>query len=248
MDSGKLNEPSISDQRLDKITITRYSIEERKSIRTKIEKLIGFSLTDNQFNSILEIWLFRNLLIALCNKSDFKSLRLRVDKFIDRLEFSEREQPLILEEVNILYPIFNQAEIEPIQTVNTFELNRLKEVRKVLSRKKGMRGNEAYITKCAFFELFFIGEALGLKSPTESGYVKNDLITFAEIVAKPINPKREHISDHHQKYANFKEQHPVIIKCIEAAKSVIDDEALWLMLQEGFQTCVYSNIPIPSSK
>lgn len=248
MDSIKPSKPTASDLILDKVTFASYNRKQRTSIRMEIEELIGFGLFDKQFERILEAWAFHNLLIELCNQTDFKKLRLRLDKFIKRTELLEMEQPALLEEVNILSPIFNHATIQTVVSVDSFAFNCLKIARNILSRKKGMRGNEAYLTKCAYFELFFIGEALGLKPRLKLDYSQNDLITFAEIVTQSINPERSHISEYHQKYANFKEQHPVIIRCIEAAKSVIKNEAGWLKLQEGFQIYVYSNIPISSSK
>ena len=248
IDSIKPSKPSISDRIMDRINFASYSREQRLSIQIDIEELIGVSLSSKQFQRILEAWDFRNVLIELCNQVDFKMLRARLDKFIKLVELLEMEQTSLLENVNILFPVFNYAEIKTVLSVDSFELNRLKIVRNSLSRKKGTRGNEAYLTKCAYFELFFIGEALGLSPRLRLDYSQNDLITFAEIVTQSINPDRSHISEHHQKYANFKEQHPAITKCIEAAKSAINDEAIWLKLQEGFQTYVYANIPVPSSK
>lgn len=248
IDSTKPSKPSASDRIMDRINVISYNRDQRISIRIRIEELIGFSLSDEQFQCILDAWDFRSLLIELCNQVDFKILRARLDKFIKLIELLHMEQVSILEDVNILFPIFNYAEIRTILSVDLLELNRLKMVRNFLFRKKGMRGNEAYLTKCAYFELFFIGEALGLRPRLRLDYSQNDLITFAEIVTQSINPDRAYISEHHQKYASFKEQHPVITECIEASKSAIDNKTIWLKLHEGFQTYAYSNIPVSSLK
>ncbi len=107
IDSIKPSKPSISDRIMDRITVASYNRGQRLSIQIEIEELIGFSLLNKQFQRILEAWDFSNLLIELCNQVDFKILRARLDKFIKLVELLEMEQASLLEDVNILFPIFN---------------------------------------------------------------------------------------------------------------------------------------------
>ncbi|WP_115709985.1 hypothetical protein [Legionella sainthelensi] len=225
----------------------KYFMGEDNLIRDEVDNLVGFKTTDEQFNSLLYAWHCRDLLIARCDQYNFKKFRYRIDAFIKQIEADLDEQQSIIDDVNFLFPISGCSEIKDVISLNTPELDRLKKIRNALSQERGSRGNKNYLTKRAYFELFFIGELLGLEGFVKSGE-KNDLITLAEIITQQVKPNRAGLSEHYQKYELFKKMTPEVNSLVRNGKRRYCDNPNFSSSLEQFQTDIYSHIPIPSSK
>ncbi len=235
----------------DRVEVDPYYMKcflgENNLIRDKVDDLVGFKTTDEQFNSLIYAWHCRDLLIARCDQYDFKRLRHRVDAFIKQIEVDLDEQQSVIDDLNFLFAISAYAEMKDVISLNSLELDRLKNVRNVLSQARGSRWDKNYITKRAYFELFFIGELLGLEGFVKSGE-QNDLITLAEIITKQVKPSRASLSEHYQKYELFKKMKPNVNLLIRDGKRRYVDNPNFSSSLEQFQTDIYSHIPIPSSK
>lgn len=232
----------------DKVELDPYYKTEREAIRIEVDNLLGFKISDEHFNSLIYAWHCRDLLIARCDQYNFTKLRNRIDNFIKQIEVDLEEQQSIVDDVNFLFPISGYTEITKVISLDSLERDRLKKIGNALSRARGSRGDKNYLTKCAYFELFFIGELLGLGAFAKSGE-KNDLITLAEIITRQKTPTRTALSEHYQKYEFFKKENPEVNTLIINGKRRLNvDNPKFSSSLEQFQTDFYLTIPIPSPK
>lgn len=231
----------------DKVDLDPYYRDEIKIIRIEIDSLLGFQTTDEQFVSMIHAWHYRDLLLSRCNQYNFTILRDRIDKFIKQLEsVILDEQESTISDVNFLCPLIDEMNIGSVASLNFLELERLKKIKSKLSRSNSSKGAKGYLTKRAYFELFFIGELLGL-GITRAGE-KNDLITLAEIITKQTKPNRARLSEHYQKYELFKKITPEVNSLLHDGKRRYVNNPQFPFALQQFQTEVYPKIPIASSK
>lgn len=231
----------------DKVVLDQYYKNEIKIIRTEINNLLDFQISDEQFESMINAWHYRDLLVARCDQYNFSDLRDKIDKFIQHIESILVEQKSTIQDVNFLSPVIDELSIQDVVAVNFSELERLKKFRAKLSRSNNCKAAKGYLTKRAYFELFFIGELLGLPAVAKSGE-KNDLITLAEIMTSQRNPNRSMLSEHYQKYEYFKKMNPEVASLILNGKRRYSNNPKFSSSLEQFQTNIYPNIPIPSPK
>lgn len=238
---------TLMDMPYDQVKLDPYYQEESKTIRVEVDDLLGFKTSDEQFNSLIYAWHCRDLLIGRCDQYNFTKLRNRIDSFIQQAEAILDEQQSIITDVNFLFPISGHAKTKGVIFLDSFELDRLRKIRDILSRSKGKRGDKKYLTKCAYFELFFIGELLGLPATSKPGET-NNLITLAELMTSQTKPNRSMLSEHYQKYEHFKKMTPEVNSIIFDGKRRFANNPKFSSSLEKFQDDIYPNIPIPSPK
>ncbi|HRD69213.1 MAG TPA: hypothetical protein PK657_03630 [Legionella sp.] len=224
--------------------IDPYYTEQYENIREEINQMLEYELSDEQLKSALHAWHYRDALLERCKRHDFALLRNDIDDLIEGIEENLAKQEYIVRSMNFLSPVLGYGDIGNIISIDTDQLAALKHRREKLFRSRGNKGDENYLTKRAFFELFFIAELLGLKPPTQN-YKCNDLITFAEIITKPKNIKRTSISAHYQDYEKVKKVTPVITSLIAEGKKVRSDNKQWLNFLELFQNHIYCHLSVP---
>ncbi len=230
---------------IDHVKLDPYYAEQEIIIRYEIEQLLEFKISDEQFNSALQAWHYRDILVGRCDQYDFALLRNKIDKFIAQIEDNLAEQKYLAKAINFLSPIIGYGNIQDVISVHVDQLVILKQIREELFRSRGRKGDENSLTKRAYFELFFIAELLGLKPPTQN-YKPNDLITFAEIMTRQTNTTRSNISAHYQDYEKIKKVTPVIGSLIKEGKQDPSDKKRWCFFLELFQDHIYSHISVPS--
>ena len=218
-----------------------------KDLRVEIDDLLGFKTTNEQFYSLIQVCYFSDSLIAKYDQYDFIAIRKKISQFIDDVESVLSDQALITNDMDSLCPIINEMSIQNVVTVNLVELALLKKLRSELSRSKNSKGAKGYVTKRAYFELFFIGELLGLPAVTKAGE-KNDLITLVEIMTRQNKPNRPMLSEHYQKYEYFKKMTPEVNSLILNGKRRFVNNPQFSSSLEQFQINIYPYIPIPSPK
>lgn len=230
---------------IDKVKFDPYYIEQNETIRNRIDRLLEFKISDEQLKRAFQAWRYRDVLIERCNQYDFALLRNEIDEFIEQIEANLAKQKNITRIVNFLSPIIGYGDIQNVISADEDQLIILKQIREELFRSRGNKGHESYLTKRAYFELFFIAELLELKPPTQN-YESNDLITFAEIITKPTNITRANISAHYQDYEKVKKATPVINSLVQEGKKVHSDNKKWCYFLELFQNHIYCHLSVPS--
>lgn len=231
----------------DKVVLVQYYKNEIKTIRTEVNNLLDYQISDEQFESMINAWHYRDLLVARCDQYNFSDLRDKIDELVQQIESILVEQKSTIQDVNFLCPVIDELSIQDVVFVNISELGRLKKLRDKLSRSTDCKGAKGYLTKRAYFELFFISELLGLPAVAKSGE-KNNLITLAEIMTSQKNPNRTMLSEHYQKYEYFKKMNPDLVSLILTGKRRYSNNPKFSSSLEQFQTNIYPKIPIPSPK
>ena len=217
-----------------KYQLDQYYVDPQSRIKEGIEALLHYEISQRHVDSIITTWNYQFALTEIISRYDIAILRDKIDKSIKHLEQVDIIQQELRITLDILSPI--------IQHQNSFDADAykrnlivLKALKNALKQSNGAQCNEATFAKSAYFELFFIADTFGLQPPSIQ-YRRNDLLSFVEIITKPLAPTRHTLSDYYQKYNRAKQNSSKVPILINTGKKYVLDFERWSIVLELFQT------------